>query len=65
MSVADVYDALSSKRVYKEPFEESKVLDIISQESGKSFDPEVVDAFFFAIDVIRSVASRYPDESAS
>jgi len=65
VSVADVYDALSSKRVYKEPFEESKVLDIISQESGKSFDPEVVDAFFFAIDVIRSVASRYPDESAS
>ena len=45
MAVADVYDALRSVRCYKSAMEHDKVVNIIRQESGKQFDPEVVDAF--------------------
>ena len=62
VSVADVYDALSCKRVYKEAWEEEKVLNIIKEERGSQFDPEVVDAFFECYDEIKAIAKRYPDE---
>lgn len=45
MAVADVYDALRSKRPYKEPFPHEKSRDIILEGSGTYFDPSVVDAF--------------------
>ncbi|RKX94919.1 MAG: phosphohydrolase [Spirochaetes bacterium] len=61
VSIADVYDALSSKRVYKEAWTEKDVLCEIKKLSGKKFDPDVVDVFFDALDVIRSISSRYPD----
>ncbi len=61
VSIADVYDALSSKRVYKEAWTEKDVLCEIEKLSGKKFDPDVVDVFFDALDVIRSISSRYPD----
>ena len=61
-SLADVYDALSSKRVYKEAWDEEKVFELIRKESGAQFDPELVEIFFEIIDVIRSVSQRYPDE---
>jgi len=40
--VADVYDALCSKRAYKEPIPEEKVLKIIENDAGTSFDPDMV-----------------------
>ncbi len=45
VAVADVYDALVSKRCYKDAFEESKAIAIIREESGRQFDPLVVEAF--------------------
>lgn len=45
MALADVYDALISKRPYKEPFACSNVEDIIQNLSGSHFDPVIVDAF--------------------
>ena len=45
MAIADVYDALISKRSYKPPFGHEEVVKIIKDESGKYFDPEIVDAF--------------------
>ncbi|MCP4139511.1 MAG: HD domain-containing protein [Chloroflexi bacterium] len=45
-AVADVYDALLSDRPYRKAWSEEKALDYIRAESGKYFDPEVVDAFF-------------------
>ena len=45
MAVADVYDALISKRVYKEGFTHEKAKEIIVEGKGSHFDPEVVDAF--------------------
>jgi len=45
VALADVYDALTSKRVYKEAFSHEKALEIILEDRGKHFDPEIVDAF--------------------
>jgi response regulator RpfG family c-di-GMP phosphodiesterase len=44
VAVVDVYDALISKRPYKEAFPHEKAVEIIKSEAGKAFDPEVVDA---------------------
>lgn len=44
-ALADVYDALTSKRVYKDEFEHSTARKILIEDSGTHFDPEIVDAF--------------------
>ena len=62
VAVADVYDALRSRRSYKEPWDEDRTLDEMRQSSGKHFDPEIIDAFFSCLDVLESIARRYPDE---
>lgn len=61
VSVADVYDALSCRRVYKEAWDEDKVLNILNEERNQQFDSDVVDAFFDCLDEIRSISKRYPD----
>lgn len=61
VAIADVYDALCSKRVYKEAWDESKALEVIQEERGRQFDPEMVDAFFSCLDMIHSIKNRYPD----
>ena len=45
MAIADVYDALVSKRPYKEPFSHEQAVEIIRGESGLHFDPQIVEAF--------------------
>jgi len=45
VALADVYDALTSKRVYKEAYSHEKAKTIITQARGTHFDPDVVDAF--------------------
>ena len=55
VALADVFDALSSRRAYKEKWEEGEVLSYIRKESGKQFDPELVDLFFENIDEIRRI----------
>ena len=62
VALADVYDALSSVRVYKEAWDESKVLDQIQKESGRQFDPELVDIFFSSLDFLRAIQRRYQDQ---
>jgi HD-GYP domain-containing protein (c-di-GMP phosphodiesterase class II) len=61
VALADVYDALSSKRVYKECWSEDRVLDTIRAEKGRHFDPEIVDAFFSIYDVIQAIRDRFRD----
>jgi response regulator RpfG family c-di-GMP phosphodiesterase len=63
VAVADVYDALCSRRSYKEPWDEDMVLSELQQSSRRQFDPEVLEAFFSCIDVIKFVARRYPDKN--
>ena len=62
VAIADVYDALSSRRSYKEAWTEDKVIDTLKHDAGTHFDPEMIQAFVNTIDVLRSIASRYPDE---
>lgn len=61
VAIADVFDALSSGRSYKEPWEEERVLETMDQERGKHFDPEMLDVFFSILDVIRNIMQLYPD----
>ncbi len=62
VAIADVYDALSSKRVYKEAWDQSQVLETVHSVSGKQFDPDMVDAFFESLDTINNITERYPDK---
>jgi response regulator RpfG family c-di-GMP phosphodiesterase len=61
VSLADVFDALCSRRVYKEPWTEEEVLKEIRKLSGTKFDPELVDIFFEILPNIKHVQSRYPE----
>ncbi len=61
VALADVYDALSSRRAYKERWEESQVLDELKATSGTHFEPYLVETFFSCLDTIQSIAERYPD----
>ena len=56
MAVADVFDALISRRSYKEPFSIEKALSIIREDAGSHFDPLVVQAFLDAEDEVRRIA---------
>ena len=58
-AVADVFDALTSKRPYKEPFSEEKTLAIMAEGRGSHFDPEVLDIFMKNLDEIRFIKSKY------
>jgi putative two-component system response regulator len=61
VSVADVYDALTSWRVYKEAYPHEKVRGMIFDESGRHFDPDVVDAFRRAERRILKVNEEFRD----
>ncbi|MBN2443744.1 MAG: HD domain-containing protein, partial [Spirochaetales bacterium] len=64
VALADVYDALSCRRVYKEAWTEDHVLFSIKELSGKKFDPELVEVFFEGIKYIRAIKDKYPDHDA-
>ena len=61
MAVADVYDALISRRVYKEGMPHEVAVKIIIEGKGKHFDPDMVDAFVEIQDEFRAIAQRYAD----
>ena len=56
MAIADVLDALLSKRSYKEPYSFEEAVRIIQEGSGKHFDPEIVNVFMHHIDGIKEIA---------
>jgi putative two-component system response regulator len=59
VALADVYDALSSQRVYKAAWSQEDVLDRIQQDTGSHFDPQVVAAFFAGLTEILEIQTRY------
>ena len=61
MAVADVFDALVSKRSYKEGFPIEKALDIIRDGIGTQFDPQVAQAFLDAEEEVRRVAQEHSE----
>ena len=62
MAVADVFDALISKRVYKEPMSHDETLRIMMAGRGSHFDPDVLDAFLQVHEDFKAIAASYTDE---
>ncbi len=61
MAIADVFDALISRRHYKEAFPLAQTVQIITDGRGKHFDPDIVDAFLAHIPEFTAIAERYVD----
>ena len=61
MAVADVYDALISRRVYKSSLPHDEVLQIMSEGRGAHFDPDVLDAFMLVHTEFEKIAAQYSD----
>lgn len=61
MALADVYDALRGRRVYKPPFSHDQAVTLILEGRGNHFDPDVVDAFASIADQFSSIADHFPD----
>jgi len=61
MAIADVYDALITKRVYKPAMPHELASKIIIEGSGSHFDPAIVDAFVHVIEDFKAIAERYAD----
>lgn len=61
MAVADVYDALISRRVYKESMPHEKAVFIIQEGKGQHFDPDIADAFVALQEEFRAIAKRFSD----
>ena len=59
VAVADIYEALSSRRVYKPPFPHEKCVEIIRNEAGKQLDPGLVEVFLKVESRFRDVARQY------
>ncbi|MBP3754277.1 MAG: HD domain-containing protein [Lachnospiraceae bacterium] len=59
MAVADVFDALTSPRVYKPAFPLEKALSIIDEGKGSQFDPKVVEAFMDSLDEVKVILRKY------
>ncbi len=60
-AVADVYDALSSDRPYKKAFPLEKCLQIMESETGRRFDPKVLQAFLRRIEDIERIRRNFAD----
>lgn len=61
VSICDTYDALVSKRPYKEAYSHERALEIIKEENGRSFDPELVELFFKIHDVFYKIKQEFTD----
>jgi len=62
VALTDVYDALVSKRVYKDAYGHDMAKDIIMKEKGEHFDPMVVDAFLSCEDMFIEIFNRYTED---
>ncbi|MEB3290243.1 MAG: two-component system response regulator [Leptolyngbya sp.] len=61
MALADVYDALISRRVYKEPMSHDEATDILKAGRGTHFDPDIVEAFLATQTEFQAIAQRFSD----
>ena len=59
--LADIFDALSSRRVYKEALPENEVIRILEEGRGSFFDPEILALFLERLEEVRGIQSRYGD----
>jgi putative two-component system response regulator len=64
MAVADVYDALISRRIYKQPFSQQKSIDIMRDGRGSHFDPDILDTFLEHTEEFRTISEQFADHDA-
>lgn len=62
VAIADVFDALSSERVYKKAFTIEQTLDILKEGSGTHFDKQLIDLLIANLDVFLKIKAAFPDE---
>ena len=62
MAIADVYDALISKRIYKEAYSHEKAVEIVRQSAGTHLDPDIVEAFLQLEGLFEETMTNYRDE---
>jgi len=62
VAIADVFDALSSKRVYKEAFSLKKTMSIMQDARGTHFDPSLFDLFIDSLDKFLEIKESFPDD---
>ena len=60
-AIADVFDALGSDRCYKKAWEDEEIFELLKEQKGKHFDPELIDLFFENIDKFKEIRDRYKD----
>ena len=60
-AVADVFDALGSDRVYKKAWEDERIFALFKEESGKHFDPKIIDIFFENLHDLFAIRDKYRD----
>lgn len=65
MAVADVFDALTTKRVYKPPMPFGEARDLIVAGRGSQFDPDMIDAFQNSYTTFKQIAKRFDDDTAA
>lgn len=63
-ALADVFDALGSKRVYKDAWSDERIFQLFKEERGKHFDPKLVDIFFEHLDEFLAIRDFYNDVSS-
>jgi putative nucleotidyltransferase with HDIG domain len=61
VAIADVYDALRSKRCYKDAWDDQACLDHLQREAGHHFDPQLIEAFFDNLEAINHASELYPE----
>ena len=64
-AIADVFDALMTKRVYKDAFPLEKSIGIMGEGRGQHFDPRLLDIFLDNLDEVLAIRARFPDEDAA
>src|SRR5690606_37331550 len=60
-ALADVFDALGSKRCYKEAWEPERIVALIQEESGKQFDPALVTLLLNNLKQVQAIRKQFPD----
>ena len=65
VAVADVYDALASRRVYKEPYPHEDCIGMISGKAGTHFDPDIIEVWLTIENKFRDIARRFSGTRAT
>lgn len=61
VAIADVFDALTSKRPYKKAWTEQEALDFLREQKGRHFDPALVDLFLEQMPAVRTIQQRWAE----